>query len=170
MVTMKTIRLLLLFIIAALFLAYGYFEMQQKNRLHQQSDDLSQVRLNNKNELRLRFIEPMEGGMRTLIFTENGVLECLGNSQNSTTTNEVMVKSSGCKKSKVQLSKTDLERKLLLFSELKSKNTSCDNVSDGWGISVEGVRSNERFAFEAWNPDACENADAKKLHELLKTF
>ena len=111
----------------------------------------------------------MEGGISSFIFTENGVLECQGNSQDSST-NEVLVKSSGCKKSKITLSKTDLESKLLLFSELKSKNTSCDNVSDGWGISIEGVLSNERFAFEAWNPDACENADAKKLNELLKSI
>ena len=35
-------------------------------------------------------------------------------------------------------------------------------------VLAEGVLDNERFAFEAWNPDACSNAGAKALSRVLE--
>lgn len=167
---MTPARLLLpLIIVAALFLAYRIFELPHESRLPLQSDDPGQSRSNRRNELLLRFIEPMEGGTTSFVFTETSVLECEGTSQHDGATGEVIFKTTGCKTSRIKPSRTVLESRLRSFSELAGANASCEGVADGWGIVIEGVHDNERFAFEAWNPNACENADARKLYKLVES-
>src|SRR5690349_16877611 len=111
---MKRTRGLLLLVIAAiLVLAFGYYELQHKNGPQHQT--------NEPNQLRLRLIEPMEGGTRTYVFTENRTLECEGNWQHDSSIDEEIHKTSGCKEARIKLSRTDLESKLRSFSELEWK-------------------------------------------------
>jgi hypothetical protein len=173
---MKHLKWLAFFIfISALFFAYKYFAKQPNNPHFQQLDaysqafKLKQLRSSNQNELRLWFFEPMEGGISSLIFTVNGVSECEGTSQYGSNT-EIIVKSSSCRKSKVKISKSSLESMLVQYRELTKLKTSCDDVNDGWGMTIDAVLNNERFAFQAWNPDACEDPGAKKLTELLMSL
>jgi hypothetical protein len=192
---MHHIKWLLLFMfIPVLFFAYKYFEKQQNNPLNQQLDahdhvfknqqnnplyqqldayaqafKLMQLRSSNKNELRLWVFDPMDGGISSLIITDNGVSECEGTSQFGSNT-EIIVKSSSCRKSKNQLLKSGLESTLVKFRELKEMKTSCDDAVDGWSITIDGVLNNERFAFEAWNPNVCESPGAKKLTDLLESI
>jgi len=178
---MKHLKWLALFIfITALFFAYKYFvkypnEKQPNNPHFQQLDaysrafKLKQLQSSNQNELRLWFFEPMEGGISSLIISDNGVSKCEGTSQYGSNS-EIMVKSSSCSKSKLKISKSSLESMLVQYRELTKMKSSCDDVSDGWGVTIDAVLNNERFAFEAWNPGACEDPGAKKLTDLLMSL
>jgi hypothetical protein len=161
---MKPRRLLLpLILVAAPLLAYASLERVTDHRLYRQLDDyakafaLKPVGSDHRNELRLWSYEPMEGGMGALIITEDGAHECAGKAS-----------SGSCKKSSVRLSGTDLESMLLALSNLRKKKAGCDDVVDGWLLTVDGVLDGERFAFEAWNPNACENPEAKNLMKILE--
>lgn len=173
---MKPITLILFAIfIPALSQADEYFEMD-KNPFYQQLDayarafNLEQLRSSNQNELRLWYFNPMGGEISSLIFREKGAFRCETKSKYSASNTEVIVKSGKCKKSKNKLSKSEIENKLSRLIELKEKETSCNNIDDGWGVTIEGVLNNERFAFESWNPDGCDNMDAVKLYEILESI
>ena len=186
----RLVSLVLLASIAALSLGYKYFEHAADHRrpgaadgnapesgndglLHGEADEyalaygLSPLRPGSANELRLWFIEPMEGGISGAVFSENGALKCEGLSQHGRKSG-IPPGRDACRKMMAALSSDDLATRLHSLSELVDEDASCGDPADGWGITVQGVVEGRRFAFQAWNPDRCDNAEARKLYRLLE--
>jgi hypothetical protein len=171
---MKRATLLLsLILVTAAFLAYEYLGAQRQNRLYPQVDsyalayDLKPLRPGHANELRLWSLEPMEGGVSASIFTESGAFACKGKSEYGSGDASLTAKPSRCEHFAIDLSRGELERTLQSLRALEGSDANCHEVVDGWRITVEGVVDGERFVFESWNPDGCDNADAKKLIGIL---
>lgn len=167
---------ILLLPVAALCLAYVFFQKKNERRLYQEADTyalsygLKPLRAGGGNELRLWFLEPMEGGIAATIIAENGAVRCAGKSRNASGDAQLIVGAGSCRKSTIALPSADLESKLHSLSRLRNSNASCDELADGWGVIVQGLVEDEQFAFEAWNPDGCDTPDAKKLAELLESI
>lgn len=112
----------------------------------------------------------MEGGISASLYTERGAFHCKGRSEQDIGRTFSMASARSCSPSKIKLSNAELKSTLQQLKALRWKKTGCDDVVDGWRLTVEGVLDNERFAFEAWNPEACSNADAKALSRILETI
>ena len=109
----------------------------------------------------------MEGGISASLYTERGAFHCKGRSEQDIGRTFSMASARSCSPSKIKLSNAELKSTLQQLKALRWKKTGCDDVVDGWRLTVEGVLDNERFAFEAWNPNTCNNAGAKELSRIL---
>lgn len=169
----RTLLLLPLVFIALAFLAYRHFDTQRDDRLHQELDgyalahELKPLRPGAANQLRLWFLEPLEGGVGAAVFTDSGALHCKGTSAYDSSDASLKMKSSGCQRSRIALSATELASTLRSLRALEDRRTSCDEVMDGWRVTVDGVVDGERFAFESWNPDGCDQTASKTLSAIL---
>lgn len=169
----RTLPILSLVLVAVAVLAYRYFDAQRDDRLYQELDgyalahELKPLRPGAANELRLWFLEPMEGGVGAAVFTDSGALQCKGMSEYDSNDASLKMTSSGCQRSRIVLSGPELARTLQSLRALEDRRTSCDEVMDGWRVTVDGVVDGERFAFESWNPDGCDQAASKTLSAIL---
>ena len=171
---MKNILIISLTVLFGQFaLADEYFEMDE-NPLYQKLDalarayNLEQLRSGKGNELRMWYFEPMEGGIDASVFTEKISLNCKGEFDYNH--GEVVLKPGSCKKTKSLLSAAELKEKLSTLNKLKEVNTSCDEIMDGWGITIEGVLDKQRFAFESWNPDGCDSEGSNQINKIIDSI
>lgn len=168
--------LLPLTLIPALFVAYQFLDARREHRFYPQLDayavayGLKPLRSSSSDELRFWSLEPMEGGIDASLYTERGAFHCEGKSEQDIGKTLSIVNSRLCTKSTIKLSNAELKSTLLQLKALRRKKTGCDDIADGWRLTVDGVLDNERFAFEAWNPDGCDNAGAKELSRILESI
>lgn len=166
--------LLPLTLIPALFVAYQFLDARREHGFYPQLDayavayGLKPLHSGNPDELRLWSLEPMEGGISASLFTERGAFHCKGKSEQDIGKTFSIADAGLCNTSTIRLSNAELKSTLLQLKALRRKKTGCDDLADGWRITVEGVLDNERFAFEAWNPDGCNHAGAKELSRILE--
>lgn len=160
-------------LIPALFVTYQVLDARREQGLYPQLDayavayGLKPLRTSSPDELRFWSLEPMEGGISASLYTERGAFHCKGKSEQDIGKSFSMASARLCSPSKIRLSNAELKSTLKALMALRRKKTGCDDVVDGWRLTVEGVLDKERFAFEAWNPNGCNNAGAKELSRIL---
>jgi hypothetical protein len=149
-----------------------FFEMSG-NRLYAELDSnaravgLRQLRSSGEDELRLWALEPMGGGVTGLIVRPGGVLRCKTSYKYQK--NEIAVMTGSCAYYRGASASRAALKMLADLEELNESSISC-GVLDGWSVDIEGVHDGSRFAFDADNPDSCDDSVSGLVMRVYATL